>query len=944
MLTTLLNRLTSAWQKRESPALRWAIAMGGLAVTAVTAHTARQGTGPARTLAALGLLAALGSTSFWLYHKTQGWRDERQVLRRIIRAIDRDLGSRAERAYDVVRQTAADVSLGSPVLAKHHYHKLLRQASLDAVHQVASKRALRWRWVALSAFGAFLVLIVPDPIRFVEGFDVLLARSGQAPLELTFVDLKRVTVKPPSYLREPVRSAMLGVSGRFATGSTVVVQGRPRYRDRQLVLTDGATEVPFVSDGHAGIIANWTLKTSATLRVRSRYGEVTIAEPERLPLEAIVDQTPKVWVEGAPKSVRLKDIEQLDIRYRAEDDHGIRQVDLVISSGKRDSRRVLLKLDGEDRETSGGYSLEAADDTLKRMFLPVHLTVEAKDDDPITGPKWGQSAAIVVLPPVVGEPEAERFTALQTARDRLIDVLGLYAEAPLEDAVKRQDQLKRRRTDQQKAIHDFASVLDRTYAGLEIPAGLKNFVLGQLKVLKRPPRPGVSAERQMQDAVLAIDVALQRLATREARSVAILLADVVEDAAEGAKQARETEAQQKGLRRLEHSWRLALDGAEQLTKLGILGADLGSVAQGDLGRVDRAREQRAFTEAERAARHLADRLRRPNPSFGTAGGQGGVESGAAGQRPPQGEPSESDQQFDQLANELEQLSQEHARGVTAVEEALEQAKNSIDDSALREEAQERANAIRRSVANLPEVGADPGSTRAAAALAREHARAMAQNLERLDLDKAVESAEQALQALRESEAPSNEGPLSDWIDAAELKQAKDRIEKDLKWAKEQLQKQEAAAEQAAREGLAKASQAERELAQRAGNLSGRGKNDQTPLPEDVLQRLDRAEELMRQAAKELSEGSAEKGLSLQQDAQRLLEQSRTGKTSDKGESRRSEASDEDGQNLKTGGEVPDPDAENKAADFRDRVLRGLGREREGRLAPAVKRYAEELLR
>ena len=34
MLTTLLNRLTSAWQKRESPALRWALCMGGLAVTA----------------------------------------------------------------------------------------------------------------------------------------------------------------------------------------------------------------------------------------------------------------------------------------------------------------------------------------------------------------------------------------------------------------------------------------------------------------------------------------------------------------------------------------------------------------------------------------------------------------------------------------------------------------------------------------------------------------------------------------------------------------------------------------------------------------------------------------------------------------------------------------------------------------------------------------------
>lgn len=943
MLTTLLNRLTSAWQKRESPALRWAVAMGGLAMLAVVAHAARSGTDSARAFAGLGLVGALGVTAALLLRAARRWRDERQVLRKIFRAIDKELGARAERAYDVVRQTNEDAALGSPELARHHYHKLLRQASLDAVHNAASKRATRWRWLALTAFGVFLALIVPDPMRFLEGFDVLFAHRGRAPLELTFVDLKRVSVKPPSYLREPVRTAMLGVSGRFATGSTVVVQGRPRYENRTLVLTDGVTEVPFVSDGHAGIVANWTLKSSTTLWVASRYGEVTIPEPERLPLEAIPDQTPKVWLEGAPKSVRLKDIESLDLRYRAEDDHGIRQVDLVISSGKRDSRRVLLKLDAEDREVSGGYALEASDDTLKRMFLPVHISVEAKDDDPITGPKWGRSAAIVVLPPVVGEPEAERFTALEAAKNQLVDVLALYAEPAPESAAERQEQLKRRRTAQQEASDAFKASLERTYAGLEVPTGMKNFVLGQLKVLKHPPRPGVSAERQLQEAVLAIDVALSRLATREARSVAVLLADVVEDAAEGAKQARETGGQEKGLRRLEHSWRLALQGAAELSKLGVLGADLGSVAQGDLARVDRAKRQQAFIEAERAARHLADRLRRPNPSFG-ASGQGGVESGSPGQRPPQGEPSESDQQFDQLAHELEELAQEHARELSEVEQALEQAQQGIDDGALRAEAQERANAIRRSVADLPEVGADPGSSRAAAALAREHGRAMASNLERLDLDKAVESGEQALQALREAEAKSREGSLADWLDPEELKRARDRIEKDLEWAKAQREKQKAATERAARERLDKASQRERELAERAGNLSGRGKNDQTPLPEDVLKRLDRAEELMREAARELREGSAEKGLSLQQDAQRLLEQSRTGKTSDKSDSRRADATEDGGNNLKTGGEVPDPNAANEAADFRERVLRGLGREREGRLAPAVKRYAEELLR
>ena len=134
------------------------------------------------------------------------------------------------------------------------------------------------------------------------------------------------------------------------------------------------------------------------------------------------------------------------------------------------------------------------------------------------------------------------------------------------------------------------------------------------------------------------------------------------------------------------------------------------------------------------------------------------------------------------------------------------------------------------------------------------------------------------------------------------------------------------------------------MAQRAGNLAGRGQNDQTPLPEDVLRRLERAETLMRQAARELGEGSADRGLDMQQDAQRLLEQSRTGKTSDPGRNERSRGSNDGGKDLHMGGEVPGPDDEDKAAKFRQRVLRGLGKEREGRLAPAVKRYAEELLR
>ncbi len=922
--------------------LRWALIGLMLVVLAAVAHIGRSGTVPTRLSAAALLLAALVAVAIWLFRIGRRWRDERLALRRILFSVDKDLGGRAVRAFDVVTQTAGDSSLGSPTLAKHHYEKLLRRASLDAVSQAASKRASRWRWTALAAFGTFMLVVAPDPIRLFEGFDVLIASHGRSPLPLTFVELKRVVVKPPSYLREPVRAAMLGVSSSFAAGSTVVVQGRPRFDGRNLVLTDGVDEVPFVGDGQGGVTANWHLTKSVDLRVASRYGDVRIEEPEALPLEAIADQPPEVRIEGAPKTVKLKDIEQLDIRYRAQDDHGIRQVDLVIASGKRESRRVLLKLDGEDRSARGGYSLDASDELLKRMFLPVQITVEAKDDDPVSGPKWGTSKPLVVLPPVVGEPEAERFAALESARDRLVDVLALYSEPAKVNPNEQSQQRKHLAAERKSALSFLESRLEQSYSGLEVPRGLANFLQGQLRVLRRIPRPGVSPERQLQDAVLAIDVALARLGAREAESVSVLLADVVEDIAEGARQARETEDRATGMARIDHSLALSSEGAAQLARLGSLGADLGSVAEGDLDRVRRARNRNDLLHTELAARHLADRLRRPTPSFGPTG-RGGVESGATGQRAPQGQPSKSDQQFDQLAQELEQLAHEHAEGVTGVEEALDKAAQEVDKGRLEEEAERRAEAIRQSVAGLPEVGAEPGSSRASAALAREHARAMAQNLEGLDFAKAVESAEQALEAIREAERKSESSSLTDWLDPDELNLAQKRITEELDWAKKQLERLRAAAEQKARERLQRASQKERELAKRAGNLSGRGKNDQTPLPEDVLKRLDRAELLMRQAAEELGEGSAEKGLSLQRDAQRLLEQSRTGKTSDRGDSERSRGNRDGGQDLRLGGEVPDPDDTNQAADFRERVLRGLGKEREGRLAPAVKRYAEELL-
>src|SRR4029078_10897866 len=97
-----------------------------------------------------------------------------------------------------------------------------------------------------------------------------------------------------------------------------------------------------------------------------------------------------------------------------------REVHLVLRSGPREERRVLAKLDGETKSDRGGYVLPAADAFVKKSNAPIEIVVEAKDNDPITGPKWGASAAITLVPPHVGEPEARRIGALKRLRASLV--------------------------------------------------------------------------------------------------------------------------------------------------------------------------------------------------------------------------------------------------------------------------------------------------------------------------------------------------------------------------------------------------------------------------------------------------------------------------------------------------------------------------------------------
>src|SRR6185295_18385494 len=149
--------------------------------------------------------------------------------------------------------------------------------------------------------------------------------------------------------------------------------------------------------------------------------------PSETAIESIPDAAPTVILEGAPKRIVLaseEDRSEIPIHYDATDDHGLREVHLVMRAAAREERRVLARLDGETKVDRGGYNLRANDPFIKKSHAPIEIRVEAKDNDPITGPKWGVSEAITVVPPDVGEPESRRLSALVHVRDKLVDSLA----------------------------------------------------------------------------------------------------------------------------------------------------------------------------------------------------------------------------------------------------------------------------------------------------------------------------------------------------------------------------------------------------------------------------------------------------------------------------------------------------------------------------------------
>lgn len=912
----------------------------------IGAHLARIGVPSARiTAGVLLLVAVVGPAVLELVVRRRA-RDAHRVLSSASFVLGGPEVARALEHVSLADRIVAspDHEGVSPTLARLHAARALSKLDLRRLRPRGEELGNVARKLSLALVGLALIALAIAPARFVEGLDVALSQKGIAPLPLPWLDEVELTVHPPSYVHK--NDAKYHGYGAFVAerGAALVLRGLPRRTGRTLVLADDHHEVPFLDDGAGGVVAHWSVTVSGKLRVRARFGDVAIEEPRGWEMTAIQDETPEVTLEGAPGTIEIAKTDgTVALRYDASDDYGLREVHLVIRIGTREERRVLAKLDGEPKHDRGGYVLRTTDPLIQKARTPIRVRVEARDNDPITGPKWGKSAELTLIPPVLGAAEAKRYEDMLAVRNTLVDLLAKAIAGEKTAAPDRAKDLSREFDAAADVVDQF---LGTSHDGLRIPPRVAAAARGRL----RKAREAIDAEGKtpndkahaasitaIEKLVLGVDGALRSMGFRDARTTAKLVSEVADDAGDAihelANAPKDREAEPKA--RVDVDVDAIAGGGASLRKLGELGRDLGEIVENDLKRVARARAAGDMFHAELAMRDLALRLRDPVSSFG--GGGNPSAPGDPTDDDDTGEQSEGESEAGNQEKKLEDLAKEHGENVGSVEDLLRDAEDPKQLEGLEEEAKKRAKKLRDSVASLPKVGGLKKTFEASEAATREKVESMAEALEKLQLGDAKERGESSLKAIDEARDRAWVVPGAD----EKLDSIGTEVQKQLDWIDDLLKKlRKAAADKAAEKVKGKAPR-EKDIGKKAGDL-GESSEKTAPLPGPVKDLLDEAAKKMDEAAGKLEKGEGDKGLELQKEAQRLLEKARDAmKGQDQpsgGEGGNKSFDPDDKVDIPPADKFKGPDA------FRKRVLEGLRGNASPKLQEAIKRYAEGLVR
>ena len=352
------------------------------------------------------------------------------------------------RAAVELRDNSVDDRLGrSRALCDAHIERTLVVLRDGQARQSLPAVGLEAAVPTLLGAGAVLVVLVvslafaKDKIvdrvsRLVSGTAAAAAlaeRAAQLPPIVTDVT---VTLHFPAYMGR-ADEVIPGASGDVTAprGTEVTIEGRAdRNVERAaLIVTGGDAELALAAEVKDRVLrGRFTVKAPGAWRFKITSDGDEVIDPVARKILVKADAPPVVRLEVPETDITVQAEDTVPLRFAVEDDVGITKVRVVVKrlgSARSPYSKDLLTVPGS-RTAAGGGGL-VIKDTGARPGEKLAVTIEALDNDTVSGPNVGRSTTRVLTVFSASAHHKEVIARLEGLLMQMVEVLGDELEAPV---------------------------------------------------------------------------------------------------------------------------------------------------------------------------------------------------------------------------------------------------------------------------------------------------------------------------------------------------------------------------------------------------------------------------------------------------------------------------------------------------------------------------------
>ncbi len=212
-------------------------------------------------------------------------------------------------------------------------------------------------------------------------------------VDLPYVQRLELEYRFPAYTGLPPRKVEDGGDIAVLKGTEIHVRAVPTMATRGgEIVVDDSTRTPLAAQADGALTASFRADHDGFYRIEldAPTGDRVPASPQYT-IDVLADQEPTVSIARPGRDTTASPIEEVFVEARAEDDYGVKDLDLVYSVNGGPEKTVRL-FDGTKRlaEVSAGHTFYLEELSVKPGDF-VSYYAKALDNDTVQGPKTASS-------------------------------------------------------------------------------------------------------------------------------------------------------------------------------------------------------------------------------------------------------------------------------------------------------------------------------------------------------------------------------------------------------------------------------------------------------------------------------------------------------------------------------------------------------------------------